>query len=116
MSNLKKRGDWVDARTYRLDGRMSNIELDYRAYADVPDFAMTLQVDLSMSNLKLIVPPDWQVDCRITRNTGSNVVDRGPYPARGGGRIFVEGSLSMSNIKVRRPGRRRGLLALLFGR
>jgi hypothetical protein len=28
MGNLRKRGDWVDARLYRLVGKMSNFELD----------------------------------------------------------------------------------------
>lgn len=116
MSNLKKSGDWIDARKYRLVGKMSNFELDYLAYADEEQFSMTLDVDLSMSNLKLIVPSDWQVDCRLTRNSASNVKDRGPFPSRGGNRLVVVGSLSMSNIKVRRRGERRGLFALLFGR
>ena len=116
MSNIKKRGDWIDARAYRLDGKMSNFELDYLAYADRENFSMTLHVDLSMSNLKLIVPTDWQVDCRIDRNSASNIKDRGPFPSRGDARIIVEGNLSMSNIVVRRRGERRGLIALLFGR
>lgn len=118
MSNLKKRGDWVDARSYSLDGKMSNFELDYRAYAEERDFSMTLYIDLSMSNLKLVVPSDWQVDCRITRNSASNVKDRGPFPTRSANRIIIEGALSMSNIKVKRlrPPGRRGLLHLLFGR
>ena len=118
MSSLKKRGVWVDARAYRLDGKMSNFELDYRDYVDVRDFSMRLDVDLSMSNLKLVVPSDWQVDCRITRNSASNVKDRGPFPTRSANRIVIEGALSMSNIKVKRirPRGRRGLLDLLFGR
>ncbi|MFA6506114.1 MAG: hypothetical protein WCT14_08445 [Treponemataceae bacterium] len=116
MSNLKKRGDWVDARAYRLDGKMSNFELDYLAYSDAENFSMTLDVDLSMSNLKLIIPSDWQVDCRLTRNSASNVKDRGPFPTRSANRIVIVGALSMSNIKVRRRGERRGLFALLFGR
>jgi hypothetical protein len=116
MGNLKKQGDWVDARAYRLDGKMSNFVLDYRFYAEEPNFTMTLDVDLSMSNLKLIIPPDWQVDCRITRNSASNIVDRGSSPTRSAKRIVITGALSMSNIRVkRRGGKRRGLLALLFG-
>lgn len=118
MSNLKRRGDWVDARAYRLDGRMSNFELDFRAYEGAPDFSMILYVDLSMSNLKLIVPRDWDVDCRITHTTASNVVDRHPAPGRSRCRIVIEGALSMSNIKVKRRSAagRRGLFALIFGR
>jgi hypothetical protein len=118
MSNLKRQGDWVDARVYRLEGKMSNFELDYLSYADERGFSMLLKVDLSMSNLKLIVPPDWQVDCRITHNVASNVIDRWPAQARAANRIVVEGSLSMSNIKVkrRRPGRRLGFFAFLLGR
>jgi hypothetical protein len=118
MSNVKRSGDWVDARTYRLTGRTSNFELDYRAYENVRDFDMALEVDLSMSNLTLIVPPDWEVDCRIARNSMSNIVDKGPVPTRGSCRILVEGELSMSNIRVKRrsEGRRRGLFALIFGR
>lgn len=116
MGNLRKQGAWVDARTYRLDGKMSNFELDFRSYAEEPHFSMTLDVDLSMSNLKLIVPPDWQVDCRITRNSASNIVDRGSPPTRSAKRIVITGALAMSNIRVkRRGGRRRGLFALLFG-
>lgn len=116
MGNLAKRGDWVDADVYRLTGRMSNFELDFRAYRDEPGFFMRLDVDLSMSNLKLRVPADWQVDCRISRNTGSTVKDRGPFPSRCASRVILEGELSMSTIKVIRKGERRGLLAWILGR
>ncbi len=117
MGNLKKKGDWVDARAYRLDGKMSNFELDFRTYSEDHHFSMNLEVDLSMSNLKLIIPPDWQVDCRITRNSASNIVDRGAPLIRTTKRIVITGVLSMSNIRVkRRGGHRRGLFALLFGR
>jgi len=117
MGNLKKRGDWVDALAYRLDGKMANFEFDFRTYAEETHFSMTLDVDLSMSNLKLIIPPDWQVDCRITHNSASNIVDRGSPNTRSAKRILVTGSLNMSNIRVRRRGgRRRGLLALFLGR
>ena len=117
MSNLKRRGDWVDARSYCLEGRMSNFEFDFRAYAEERDFTLRFEVDLSMSNLMLRVPADWQVDCRIERNTASNIKDRGPQPGRGTCRIVVEGELSMSNIVVKRlrPGRG-GLWAALLGR
>ncbi len=118
MSNLKRRGDWVDAGTYRLTGRTSNFELDYRAYEASDRFAMALDVDLSMSNLTLVVPPDWEVDVRIGRNSMSNIADRHPPAVRGSCRILVEGSLSMSNIRVKRRSavRRRGFFFLLFGR
>jgi len=118
MSNLKKRGSWVDARHYRLEGKMSNFELDFRSYAEETNFSLSLDVDLSMSNLRLRVPSDWDVDCRIDRHTASNIKDRGPDGAVGNNRIVIDGSLSMSNIKIRRyrRGRRRGLLFLLLGR
>lgn len=116
MGNLRRRGDWVDARGYRLEGKMSNFELDYRAYEDVPDFTMILDIDLSMSNLKLLVPPDWRVEDRISNSTGSNFLDRGRAEVCRSCRIVIRGSLSMSNVIVRRRSRRGGLLALLFGR
>lgn len=118
MSNVRRRGDWVDARTYRLTGRTSNFELDYRAYEEVRNFTMVLDVDLSMSNLTLVVPPEWVVDCRISRNSMSNIVDRKAPSVRGSCRIVVNGSLSMSNIRVKRrsEGHRRGFFALIFGR
>ncbi len=117
MGNSKRQGLWIDARTYRLEGKMSNFDLDYTAYAEAQDFSMTLMVDLSMSNLRLRVPADWQVDIRIARNSASNVVDRGPFPNRGSNRIVIEGALSMSTIKVKRSrGVHGGLFALLFGR
>lgn len=117
MSNLKKKGPWVEARSYRLEGKMSNFELDYLAYAESRDFQMRLSVDLTMSNLKLIVPPDWRVDCRMGRLSGSNVVDRGSPSPGSSNRIVVEGDLSMSNIMVkRRDPNRRSFFARLFGR
>jgi hypothetical protein len=118
MSTLKKRGDWVEASAYRLEGKMSNFELDFRAYAEAEEFGLELDVDLSMSNLRLIVPADWTVDVRLARNTASNVRDRGADGLRGAKRLSIAGSLSMSNIVVkrrRRRGERRGLFFLLFG-
>ncbi len=117
MSNLKRRGDWVEAGSYRLEGKMSNFDFDFGAYAEEGDFTLRFEVDLSMSNLVLRVPADWRVDCRIERNTASNIKDRGPHPGRNTCRIVVEGELSMSNIVVKRlrPGGG-GLWAVLLGR
>ncbi len=115
MGNLRRRGDWVDARAYRLEGKMSNFELDFLAYAEVAEFMVTLDVDLSMSNLRLRVPPDWRVEDRVSSSTGSNFLDRGRAEPWRGRRVIVRGALSMSNVIVRRRGRRGGLLSLLFG-
>ncbi len=115
MSSWKQRGEWADERAYRLDGKMSNFKLDFRAYADDPDFRISLDVDLSMSNLKLIVPPDWRVDVDLSRNSASSVKDRGPVGARGPNRVVVRGSASMSNIKVLRRSADGLFLAFLFG-
>jgi hypothetical protein len=117
MSTLKKRGDWVDARSYSLAGRMSTIVFDFLEYRDSPDFFLAFDIDLSMSTLKIVVPEDWQVDIRLSRNSASTVKDRGPAPGRRGGRITVDGSVSMSTlvVKRRREGRG-GLLSRLFYR
>lgn len=115
-STLKKHGEWADARVYRLAGRMSNFEFDFLAYRDSPGFSMIFDVDLSMSNLKIIVPEDWRVDIRLSRNAASTVKDRGPSSG-GVGRIIVQGSVSMSVIKVKRLREgQSGMLARLFGR
>lgn len=115
MSTLKKRGLWVDAGSYRLEAKMSNFELDFRSYADEERFDLDLDVDLSLSNLKLLVPPDWRVDIDLERNSASNVKDRGPAAPTGACRVRVRGSASMSNIKVRRRSSGGRFFAFLFG-
>ncbi len=56
----------------------------------------------------LIIPPDWRVEDRIFDSSGSNFLDRSRAGPRGGCRVIVRGSLSMSNVIVRRKGPARG--------
>ena len=100
MGNDKKTGDWVRADGYRLRGSMSNFEMDFREYEGISGFRLMLDVDLKMSNLKLIVPDGWVVDCTVD-NSASNIKNKGPSAVWGDNLIAITGALSMSNIKVR---------------
>lgn len=127
MGTLKKQGRWVDAARYSMDASMSSLDFDYRAYATDDNFEMTLDMDLSMSTLRLRVPAHWEVDIRIDDNAASSIRDRGQGlqdeagnegSAAGTGRIVITGSLSMSNLVVKRhrPRLRRGLFHFFLWR
>ena len=133
MANFKKQGRWVDARRYSMDASMSTLVFDFRAYAQ-EDLEMNLDMDLSMSTLRLLVPDHWDVDIRIDNNAASTVRDRGPRSheeagnegaAVGTGHIVITGSLSMSTLVIKRKrlrrrhqreGRRRGLFHFFLWR
>lgn len=129
MANFKKQGRWVDAMRYSMDASMSTLVFDYRAYAQ-EDLEMNLDMDLSMSTLRLLVPDHWDVDIRIDNNAASTVRDRGPRSHEEAGidatgHIVITGSLSMSTLVIKRKrmrrrhqreGRRRGLFHFFLWR
>lgn len=111
MANFKKQGRWVDARRYSMDASMSTLVFDFRAYAQ-EDLEMNLDMDLSMSTLRLLVPDHWDVDIRIDNNAASTVRDRGPRSHEEAGidatgHIVITGSLSMSTLVIKRKRMRR---------
>jgi hypothetical protein len=76
MSTLKKRGDWV-GRPLLQPGRTDvHHRVRFPGVRDSPDFFLAFDIDLSMSTLKIVVPEDWQVDIRLSRNSASTVKDR----------------------------------------
>jgi hypothetical protein len=101
MGNDKQKGAWVRADGYRLEGKMSNFQMDLTEYDGVNGFRLALDVDLDMSNLRLTVPDGWTIDCRIDDNTASNVKDKGPSGLWGDNLVMIRGRMRMSNIKVK---------------
>ena len=99
--NIKKQGLWIDSPAYLIVLHSSNMSLDLRAYEDTTNLQLILNLELSRSNLKIILPETWQVGDRIEDKVSSNVKIRSPSINWGSNRIILSGSLHSSNLKVK---------------
>lgn len=98
--NIKKQGLWLDAEAYKINLSSSNMTLDLRAYEDDTDIQLVVDIDISQSNLKIILPDTWIVIDRIDVKTASNVKIRNPSNTWGSNRLVLSGNIRGSNLKA----------------
>ncbi len=106
MSNVKKLGRWVESSRIALRGARSNIVLDFTAYAGERDLRIDLELDVKGSNLRITVPETIDVVERLSSNKMSVFHDK-RRPASTNSAIVIFGSLSGSNVKIKRKKVRR---------
>jgi hypothetical protein len=100
-SNLRKIGDWLRSRHYRLALQSSNARLDLGEYEGVRGLRLLVEVEAASSNLKLIVPAGFRVEDRFAENSSSNVRNRPKDAPYGDNVVVLMGSLRSSNVRVR---------------
>lgn len=59
-SNIKREGEWILPRTFRVFTFMGNVELDLRS-ARIPDGVSEIEIRCIMANVEISVPPDIRV-------------------------------------------------------
>jgi hypothetical protein len=99
--NLRKEGDWVKARDYRLALKSSNARLDLTEYEGARGFRFFLDVDAASSNLRLTVPEGFEVEDRFSERVSSVVRNK---PKGDGGRdnlVVLTGYLRSSTVKIK---------------
>ncbi len=101
LSKVKKTGRWVEASRIAVRGRMSQITLDFTAYAGERDLRLDLDLELKGSKLRIIVPENIDVVERLTSTRMSVFHDKRRRTSTNNA-IVVSGSLSASNAKIKR--------------
>ncbi len=99
--NLRKEGDWVKARDYRLALKSSNARLDLTEYEGARGFHLFLDVDATSSNLRLTVPEGFEVEDRFSERVSSVVRNK---PKGDGGRdnlVVLTGYLRSSTVRIK---------------
>jgi hypothetical protein len=101
MGNKRMEGDWLTANHYRIELNMSNVRMDFRHYENETGIKVRLDLDLKHSNIKIIVPPTFQVVDEIPINVGSNIKNKAKHVEGPYNYILLTGKISFSNVKVK---------------
>jgi len=99
--SIRKEGDWVRARRYRLELKASSARLDLSDYECERGFRLEIELDAVSSSLRLIVPRGFEVEDRISDNRSSSVRNRPKGDAFGDNRVLITGALRSSVVKVK---------------
>jgi hypothetical protein len=99
--SIRKTGDWVRAGRYAMALRSSSARLDFSAYEGSRGRSLVIEVEMQSSNLRLVVPPGFEVQDDFSERTSSNVRNKPRDGGSGGNRIVLRGSLRSSNVKVK---------------
>jgi hypothetical protein len=109
-ASLRKSGDWVKSRSYRLSLKSSSARLDLGAYAGARGMRLAIEVEAVSSSLRLIVPPGFEVEDGFAERT-SSVVRNDPRGGEAINLVLLGGRLKSSTVKVKylkaKPARRR---------
>lgn len=107
LDKLQRSGAWLVPPRLKINGFLATIELDLTE-ADLP--GQILNLNLVMSSLRLRVPSGSNVQDNTSRIVGDHSVRRvGPYDDRAP-LILITGTAILSEVKVRGPRGRHGLL------
>jgi hypothetical protein len=99
--SIRKEGDWVKARRYRMRLQSSSARLDFRAYDSARGFDLEIGLEARSSVVRLVVPPGFEVEDRFSERISSGVRNRPKGEACCGNRIVLTGSLKSSVVKVK---------------
>jgi hypothetical protein len=99
--SIRKSGDWVRAGRCEMALRSSSARLDFSAYAGSRGRSLVIELEMRSSNLRLIVPPGFEVVDDLSDRTSSNVRNRPREGGSGENRIVLKGALRSSNVKVK---------------
>ena len=103
--SLRMTGPWLTSLAWHIEGSSSNIRLDLRAYEDVQDLQLLLDLDLTSCNCRLILPFGWNFESQFDSQVSSNVKNRLPRSYLGGiNTVIVTGSLVSCNFRVKHRG------------
>ena len=103
MSTVRRRGAWDVPRALSVRNRAGTVELDFTE-ARITDPVITVDVDVSMGTVELVIPDEAACDLHVDTVVGGTVSDRGARRATGGGtRFMVTGLVKAGNLNIRRP-------------
>lgn len=99
--SIRKSGEWVDARRYKLALRSSSVRLDLSSYAGTEGFRLELDLAAVSSVVALILPAGFSVEDRLSGRVSSSFRDKPRGGAFGDNRVIVTGAVQSSVVKVK---------------
>jgi hypothetical protein len=106
-SNIKREGEWILPRTFRVFTCMGNVELDL-AHARMGQGTSEIEIRCIFANVEISVPPDIRVQCDGDALGGSfEVVRVGEIPPTPDDApvLSVIGSAYMGNVTIKIMGK-----------
>src|SRR5262245_20428487 len=98
MGSIERRGPWAVPEHLKIRVRMGNCELDLREAELGPE--TTIDVNVSLGNVEVIVPPDLAVEVKV-ETTGGNVEESLlDAPPPGAKRVRLTGKVMLGNCEV----------------
>jgi hypothetical protein len=100
LSSTARTGRWTMPARLAIRAVMSEVKLDLR-FATLPVHG-TIDVSAVMANVRIIVPPEVSVECRISPFMGTvrNTAEGSEWPDLGAPRIEVVGSCVMAEVRI----------------
>jgi hypothetical protein len=99
--NIRKAGDWVRSRAYKLELKSSNARLDLMEYEGSRGFRLAIEVDALSSSLRLTVPKGFEVEERFSESRSSVVRNKAKDGSFGDNLIVLMGYLRSSTVKIK---------------
>jgi hypothetical protein len=99
--SIRKVGDWVKAGSYAMRLQSSNARLDFGAYEGAHGLRLVIEVEARSSNLRLIVPPGFEVEDNFSQRISSVVRNRLRETPYGDNRIVLRGAIRSSTVRVK---------------
>ncbi|HEY0242614.1 MAG TPA: LiaF domain-containing protein [Gemmatimonadaceae bacterium] len=106
-SNIKREGEWILPRIFRVFTFMGNVELDL-TWARMGEGMSEIEIRCIFANVEISVPPDIRVQCDGDGVMGSFEVIRVgecPLPALDAPTLRVYGGAYMGNVTVKIMGK-----------
>jgi hypothetical protein len=100
-SGIRKIGNWVKSRRYRLRLKSSTARLDLSEYEGASGFRLEIDVLAISSSLLLIVPKGFEVEDKIEERQSSVIRNRPKGGSYGDALVVLTGSLKSSVVKVK---------------
>ena len=102
---VRKLGNWTQARTFAVRSRRGHVVLDLRS-PGIPDGDLDITLDLDHAMVKLLLPVDAVIDDEDLRWTGrGRIKDYQARPGTSSGRVVrISGEIRHGEIRVNREG------------
>ena len=98
MGSTQRRGAWQVPEFLAVRVLWGDLELDLREAVFAAPLT-TIEVEATMSNLEIVVPPHLAVAVEVQAH-GSNVEDHRHGPAAGAPRVRITGRVKLSNFEI----------------
>ena len=98
MGSTQRRGAWQVPELLAVRVLWGDLELDLREAVFAAPLT-TIEVEATMSNLEIVVPPHLAVAVEVQAH-GSNVEDHRHGPAAGAPRVRITGRVKLSNFEI----------------